>query len=41
MAAVNYFKRLSAKNRGVPRVIELDGRPGVKEVSEYLLDKLK
>ncbi|NLD38741.1 MAG: adenylate kinase [Desulfatiglans sp.] len=41
MAAVNYFKKLSMANKGIPKIIGLDGRPGVKEVSEYLLDKLK
>ncbi len=41
MAAVNYFKRLSAKNGGVPKIIELDGRPGVKEVSAELIAKLE
>ncbi len=40
MAAINYFKGLAAKNRGIPRIIELDGRPGVKEVSSDLLKKL-
>ncbi|MFO7737143.1 MAG: adenylate kinase [Desulfatiglandaceae bacterium] len=40
MAAVNFFKDLSSKNRGNPRIIELDGRPGVKEVSAELLVKL-
>jgi adenylate kinase len=40
MAAVNFFKELSAKNKGRPRIIELDGRPGVKEVSNELLEKL-
>ncbi|MBN1848677.1 MAG: adenylate kinase [Deltaproteobacteria bacterium] len=40
MAAVNYFKDLSAKNNGNPKIIELDGRPGVKEVSSELLGKL-
>jgi len=40
MAGMNYFKELSAKNNGVPKIIELDGRPGVKEVSAELLDKL-
>ena len=40
MAAINYFKALSGKNKGVPRVIELDGKPGVKEVSGDLLGKL-
>ncbi|MFO7986277.1 MAG: adenylate kinase [Desulfatiglandaceae bacterium] len=41
MAGVNYFKELSAKNNGVPRIIELDGRPGVQEVSKELLEKLE
>jgi adenylate kinase len=40
MAAINYFKALSEKNNGVPKIIELDGRPGVKEVSNELLSKL-
>lgn len=40
LAAVGYFKDLSKKNNGVPRVIELDGKPGVKEVSEDLMKKL-
>ncbi|MBW1721974.1 MAG: adenylate kinase [Deltaproteobacteria bacterium] len=40
MAAINYFKDISAKNGGKPKIIELDGRPGVKEVSEDLLNQL-
>ncbi|MBN2126347.1 MAG: adenylate kinase [Deltaproteobacteria bacterium] len=40
MAAINYFKALSAKGGGNPRIIELDGRPGVKEVSAELMGKL-
>ena len=40
MAAINYFKAISAKNNGVPKVIELDGRPGVKDVSSELMSKL-
>jgi adenylate kinase len=40
MAAINYFKDLSSKNK-TPRIIELDGKPGVKEVSDDLLNKLK
>jgi adenylate kinase len=40
-AAVNYFKDLSEKNNGSPKIIELDGRPGVKDVSAELLGKLK
>jgi adenylate kinase len=39
-AAINYFKDLASKNKE-PRIIELDGRPGVKEVSKDLLEKLK
>jgi len=39
-AGMNYFKELSAKDKGIPRIIELDGRPGVKEVSAELLSKL-
>ncbi|MBP7738329.1 MAG: adenylate kinase [Spirochaetes bacterium] len=40
LAAVDYFKKLSKANGGVPRIIELDGKPGVKEVSEDLMKKL-
>ncbi len=40
LAAVEYFKKLSKTNGGVPRIIELDGKPGVKEVSEELMKKL-
>ena len=40
MAAINYFKAISAKNNGVPKAIELDGRPGVKDVSSELMSKL-
>lgn len=39
MAAINYFKDIASKNK-TPRIIELDGRPGVKEVSKDLLGKL-
>ena len=41
MAAVLFFKDLSAKNNGNPKIVDLDGRPGVKEVSAELLSKLK
>jgi adenylate kinase len=41
MAAVNFYKALSAKAGGIPRIIELDGRPGVKEVSADILKQLK
>jgi adenylate kinase len=40
MAAINYFKVFAAKNKGILRIIELDGRPGVKEVSVDLSKKL-
>jgi adenylate kinase len=40
MAAVIFFKDLSVKNAGSPKIVELDGRPGVKEVSAELLAKL-
>jgi len=39
-AGMNYFKEVSAKNNGIPKIIELDGRPGVKEVSAELMSKL-
>ena len=39
MAAVNFFKDLSAKS-SLPKIIELDGRPGVQEVSKELMGKL-
>jgi len=41
MAAINFYKDLSQKNNGAPKVIELDGRPGVKEVSAELMAKLE
>lgn len=41
MAAILFFKDLSAKNNGNPKIVDLDGRPGVKEVSAELLSKLK
>jgi adenylate kinase len=40
MAAINYFKERSAGNKDKPKVIELDGRPSVKAVTEELLGKL-
>ena len=40
MAGCNYYKDLPAKNNGIPKIIELDGRPGVKEVSDELMSKL-
>jgi len=38
---INFYKEKSKENDGDPKVIELDGRPGVKEVSAELLEKLK
>jgi len=40
-AAILFFRDLSSKNNGIPKIIDLDGRPGVKEVSAELLGKLK
>jgi len=40
MAAIIFFKELSVKNDGVPKFVEVDGKPGVKEVSAELLSKL-
>ena len=40
MAAINYFKELSAKSGGSPKIVEVDGRPSVKEVTQELLSKL-
>ena len=41
LAAVNYFKDKVKKGQAGLKVVELDGRPGVKEVSEDLLEKLR
>jgi adenylate kinase len=41
MAGCIYYKNVSKKNNGVPRIIELDGRPGVKEVAAELIRKLE
>ena len=40
LAAVNYFKEKVKKGKSGFTVIELDGRPGVKEVSNELMNKL-
>ncbi len=40
-AAIHFFKDLSSKHNGNPKIVDLDGRPGVKEVSTELLGKLK
>ena len=41
MAAINFYQNLSAKSNGWPKLIVLDGRPGLKEVSADLLRKLE
>jgi adenylate kinase len=40
MAAINYYKGLAAKRDGKPKVIQMDGAPGVNEVSADLIRKL-
>ena len=40
MAAVAYFKEHSRRKNGTPRIVQLDGRPGVSEVSAELIRKL-
>ena len=40
LAAVEFFKKLSAENNGSPKVIRIDGKPGVKEVCENLAAQL-
>ena len=39
-AAINFYKDLSSKSGGNPKIITLDGSPGVKEVSGELMSKL-
>ncbi len=39
LAAVEFFKKTAAEGSGT-KIIELDGKPGVKEVSEELMAKL-
>jgi adenylate kinase len=41
LASVEYFKQIARDNNGRPRIIELDGKPGVEEVSAELLSQLK
>ena len=41
MAAIDFYKALSNKDGGEPKIIELDGRPGVKQVSADLIAKLR
>ena len=40
LAAVEFFKKLSAENNGSPKVIGIDGKPGVKDVGENLAAQL-
>ena len=40
LAAVEFFKKLSVENNGSPKVIGIDGKPGVKEVGENLAAQL-
>jgi len=40
LAAVEFFKKLSAENNGSPKIIGIDGKPGVKEVGENLAAQL-
>lgn len=40
IASVNFFKEISRENNGQPNIVELDGKPGVKEVSTELISKL-
>ncbi len=41
MAGVIYFRKVSAENNGVPKIIDLDGAPALNEVSADLLSKLE
>ncbi|HDM10647.1 MAG TPA: adenylate kinase, partial [Desulfobacteraceae bacterium] len=40
MAAINYYKELSKQSGGKPKIVEVDGRPSVQEVTQELLSKL-
>jgi adenylate kinase len=40
LAAVEFFKKVSSKNNGSPKIIGVDGKPGVKEVGENLSAQL-
>jgi hypothetical protein len=40
MAAIDYFKDKAKKSGPALKIIELDGRPGVKEVSKDLFQRL-
>ncbi len=39
-AGCNFFKALSEKNNGMPKIVELDGTPSVQEVTAELTSKL-
>lgn len=41
ISAVNYFKKLSKENGGKPKIVEVDGTAGVKEVGDKLLSLLE
>ncbi|MBW1817963.1 MAG: adenylate kinase [Deltaproteobacteria bacterium] len=41
LAGCIYYKKISEKSGGVPKIVDLDGRPGVKEVSAELSSKLE
>jgi adenylate kinase len=41
LAAINYFKDKAKKGGSGLKIIELDGRPGVKEVSTELMSRLR
>jgi adenylate kinase len=40
-AAINYYKDVSSKKGGVPKIIDLDGRPSVQDVTAELLSKIR
>ncbi|OPX38249.1 MAG: adenylate kinase [Desulfobacteraceae bacterium 4484_190.1] len=39
-AAINFYKDLSSKSGGNPKIITIDGSPGVQDVSNDLISKL-
>ncbi len=40
LAGCYFYKDISAKNNGVPKIIELDGAPALQEVTDSLLKQL-
>jgi len=40
IAAVEYFKKLSEGKTGTPEILKLNGKPGVKEVTNELMKKI-